>query len=48
MQMMWNIDYAELHTQTPKRIKEAINDLRNWELYQEKPKTRVEGNQKRI
>ena len=31
-----------------KELNEAFDDLRNWELYQEKLKTWVEGNQKTI
>ena len=30
------------------KINEAIDDLRNWQLYQEKLKTWVKGNQRTI
>ena len=36
------------HSVTKKELNEAIDDLRNWELYQEKLKTWVEGNQRTI
>ena len=35
-----------MHTKTPKKeLNEAMDDLKNWELYKEKLKTLVEGNQ---
>ena len=33
------------HSNIKKVLNEAIDDLRNWELHQEKLKTWVEGNQ---
>ena len=36
------------HSNNKKELNEAIDELRNWKLYQEKLKTWVEGNQKTI
>ena len=33
------------HSNNKKEVNEAIDDLRNWEHYQEKLRTWVEGNQ---
>lgn len=36
------------HSNSKSELNEAINDLRNWKLYQEKVKTWVEGNERPI